>query len=184
VNNQHRELRMVAHISLDGYISSGSRGEADSWVSAENKREFLNEVEDADILIGGRDALEQMPAVNKPVALLSRDRDEAVMSPIGGDIEWVVDLYPSDVHDFLSKRGGKRILVCGGSMAYDFMLRWNLIDNMVLIIEPITLGHGIRLRTPPQTQGGQDRCKFSLIKARPLNTRGTLRLDLRKARVW
>lgn len=184
MNNQHRELRMVAHISLDGYISSGSRGDADAWVSAENKREFLNEVEDADILIGGRDALEQMPAVNKPVALLSRDRDEAVMSPIGGDIEWVVDPYPSEVHDFLLKRGGKRLLVCGGSKVYDFFLRWNLIDYWALMVEPVTLGSGVRLRTPPPTQGGQERCKFALIKCRPLNARGTLRMDLRRAKVW
>lgn len=186
---QHREIRMMACMSLDGYIAPRDRSapnqeDRGGWTSAEDKREFWKEIRDADVVIGGRRALDQMPATGKPVALVSRNSEEALLSAVNSEVQWVVDPYPSDVHDFLMRMGGKRYLLCGGSMTYDFFLRWNLVDHLILVVEPIMLGGGIRLRTPGKTMEGMDKCKFSLVSVKPLNTRGTLRVDLRRAKVW
>lgn len=185
VTSGHREIRMVACMSLDGYIAteggSSNQEAKGGWTSAEDKREFWREVDDADIIVAGRNTLDNMPPTGKPTVLMSRRPDEPILSM---DPDWVVDPYPSEMHDFLAARGGKKFLVCGGAMTYDFFLRWNLVDHLVLVIEPIMLGKGVRLRKPPQTMGGQERCRFSLVKCKPLNARGTLRLDLRRAKEW
>lgn len=174
---------MVACISLDGFIADvkGTHNQESigGWTSAEDKREFWSEVDEADLIVAGRRTLESMPAINKSVAMVTRHQEDL---SLGIRCDWMVDPYPSYVHDFLAQFPTKRILVCGGSMTYDLFLRWNLVDHMVLMVEPVALGRGIRLRTPPPTQGGQDKARFSLIKSQALNSRGTLRLDLRRVK--
>lgn len=176
------EVRMLACMSLDGYIArrrgeSQDREAADGWASSESKREFWREVRDADVILCGRAAMEEIPETGKPLALLTSNPDEPV-SRIGVDPDWTVEPTFGDARAWLDGIGGKRVLVCGGSRTYDFFLRWNLVDRLVLTVEPVTFGGGVPLRTSPQTRGGMQHTKFSLLKCASLNSRGTLRLDL------
>lgn len=176
------EVRMIACVSLDGFIARADRSAPDQeklggWTSAEDKREFWREVKAADMVIGGRRTLEQMPATGRPVALLTKHPENALDSEVDAEVQWSIDPYPSQVADFVKSFGGKRLLLCGGAMAYDLFVRWNLVDRLVLIVEPVMLRRGVRLLAPPLTNEGQQEGKYVLLKCTPLNSRGTIRLD-------
>lgn len=171
---------MIACMSLDGYIARpGERPDQEAnggWTSAEDKREFHRELDAADLVVAGRKTLDEMPRLSKPAALVTRRPHDPALSDT--EVLCTLNPYPSDLQDFIAESRNKRLLVCGGSMTYDLFLRWNLVDHLILVIEPILLGHGVPLRTKPKFQGGMDTCRFSLVNCRALNSRGTLKLEL------
>lgn len=177
----------MACMTLDGYIArldrkAPNQESAGGWTSAEDKREFWREVEGSDVIVAGRATLNTMPPTKKRTVLMTRHAEQPLDAPV--DVDWTLDPYPSTVHDFLEGFHDKRLLVCGGSRTYDFFLRWNLVDHLILIIEPLLFREGVNLTTPPAFRGGQEENKFSLLKCRPVNARGTLRMDLERAKVW
>lgn len=180
---------MVACCTLNGSIARSTGGAPNQekyggWTSAEDKEEFWKEVRQADIVMGGRNALNEMPRVRKPVALLTRHRGVELTSKAVDDVAWTVEPFQSDVRLFLDYRKGKRIVLCGGATTYDFMLRWNFVDKLVLVVEPLIMKAGIRLTSAPIFNGGQEDNKFILQRHKVLNSRGTLRLDYTRVNEW
>lgn len=181
-------VHMIACMSLDGYIARS--GEAPNqekyggWTSAEDKQQFWEEVRKADFVMAGRNTLNEMPRLHKPVILLTRKANVPLTSRVAEDVGWELDPYVSTVRSYLDKLDGKRILLCGGATSFDFMLRWNFVDIMTLVIEPVFLKTGIRITVSPPFKGGQEENKFVLLGSKVLNPRGTMRMDLRRVTQW
>src|SRR6266850_4694167 len=173
-------VHMITCMSLDGYIARN--GEAPNqekyggWTSAEDKQQFWEEVHKADFIMAGRNTLNEMPRLNKPIILLTRQINVKLTSRAVEDVGWELNPYVSTVRSYLDRLDGKKILLCGGATTFDFMLRWNLVDILTLVIEPILLKSGIRMTNSPLFNGGQEENKFVLLSSRVLNPRGTIRM--------
>jgi len=176
---------MVVCMSLDGFIgradgSPPNQEKYGGWTSTEDKAEFRKELEKSDIVLLGRRTFAQTPEFvwgKKPVAIVTSD-------PNVESGRWLIPPQYDGMRHFLDSMHGARVLLCGGSRTYDFMLRWNLVSTMTVVIEPLLMKRGVRLTTPPPTSGGQAENRFVLTRVHVLNPRGTVRLDYRRVNQW
>ncbi|KUM27305.1 hypothetical protein AU467_02680 [Mesorhizobium loti] len=106
---------------------------------------FLELVRAADVIIWGRrthelfveSVLREVPAV-RGIVLTSHDKLEI---PTG----WFQAPSPVAIHELLKSNGFNNALLTGGSTANESFARANLIDRVVLALEPVIIGSGIPL---------------------------------------
>ena len=94
-------------------------------------------------------------------------------------VEWQnSSLISGDVADHLAKlksQPGKNILVAGSPLLVGWLLRWNLLDELGLMVCPVLVGRGARL-----FDDDGDQVPLNLVGSKTLST-GVLNLTHRPA---
>lgn len=174
-------VRMIVCMSLDGRVADGG-GSANQlacggWTSPEDKARFREDVGKADMLLIGRKTAQSMPNLKIPVVVVSRSLD--IIPQASG----LVDVLRPDkdvIIKFLERHDGATVLLCGGVMTYDLMLRAGLVDEIVMTIEPVVLLSGPTLAACNGAVRGVPLHEFKLIGYGLLNQNGTLRAEYRR----
>ncbi len=134
--------------SLDGYIATAD-GDI-NWLSlAEKENEdygYEDFIKSVDTVIMGRKTFEKVtsfeiefPHLGKEVYVLSRQKRESIdyIRYYNGDIAELINR--------LKEQPGKNIYVDGGSDVIDQLLQNDLVDEFIISVVPILLGHGMPL---------------------------------------
>ncbi len=186
-------MHMIAVVvsSIDGYITEHDTG-ATSWASPEDQKHFFGFLRSCDVsVMGGETYRASRQAVLSEVTA-RRDREAAEGERPRRRIIWTRDprAYESDavpgVLEFTSEPldeivsrlrgdGHQRCAALGGGEVYGALLADDLIDGIVLTLEPVVFGTGVR-----HTGNGHIvNARFSLADVERLNT-DTLLLTYRR----
>ena len=154
---------LMAVASLNGMIAR--RDGSYDWASKEDKEAFFAVYKKAGCIIIGRNTYEarkNIPGFPNPacICLVLTHRpfqsDKPNLNPITAT--------PREAFAFLEARGFTSVVIGGGGQINTEFLREGLVDEIILDVEPITLGRGISLFAPEDMQ-----TKLKLLSVTKLN---------------
>ena len=134
---------LIAAITANGKIAH-SVDELISWTSKEDKRFFTEETKRHGVMIMGKRTHDTIgkPLPGRLNIVLTRSPEERESIP--GELEFT-NQPPTDLLRDLEERGFKSVAIVGGASVYTQFLQQNLIDEILLTVEPKIFGSGIGL---------------------------------------
>jgi dihydrofolate reductase len=147
------DVTAIATISIDGRITPpGEKGT--SFSSAETGANFMQLIASVDAVITGRRTfdvvrpmmlftMEAHPSSIRNI-VMTRDPDSHIDSSLPAELEFT-SLSPAALLDDLDRRGVRRVAVAGGGEIYAAFAAAGLIDEWIIVIEPVLLGGGTPL---------------------------------------
>ena len=172
-------VRLAAATSLDGKIKQAAAVHARDWISPEDKALFAKLVAQSEVVIAGRKTYRNMqPALDHQQRYLiytrspGRYADEAIAGTLS-----FTDEPPHSLAARLRAEGVQRALLVGGAEINTLFLSANLVDEVLLTIEPIIHGGG----RPFVNAGGLNQ-PLQLLSVTHLNRQGSLLLRYRVGR--
>ena len=140
MNTNMIPVTLIMAITADGKIAKNSDHFA-NWTSAEDKKIFVEISKEFGLIMMGKKTFETFPAPLK-------NRLNVVFSESSGKeqegVLWVKG-EPEDVLLKLEKMGYKKALLGGGSNLNTLFFKKNLINEIVLTVEPKIFGSGLSL---------------------------------------
>ncbi|MFK7803594.1 MAG: dihydrofolate reductase family protein [Anaerolineae bacterium] len=144
--------KIIYHIatSIDGFIAGENGSVSDFLMAGEHADEFVQSLSDYDTVIMGTNTYKfgfqfGLKAGEPAYPGL---KHIIVSKSLTFESNGSVNLVSADelaTLQQLKQQAGKDIWLCGGGHLAGFMLKNNLIDELVLKINPIILGEGIKL---------------------------------------
>ncbi len=161
--------------SLNGRITSGNTNANQWWASKEDQRHFYSLLQQAQLIVMGSKTFEasRKERILSPQTLrviLTRNPKKYQKETIPGQIEFS-DESPKRLTSRLAKAGYKNMLLVGGGEANTLFFKANLVDELLLTIEPLIFGTGKSL-----IADGSFSTRLKLKKVTKLNKQGTLLL--------
>jgi dihydrofolate reductase len=169
-----RNLILIAHISLDGFVA-GPNGELDGFDASDENLEFVCRItDDADTALFGRNSYQLLntywpDVANKPGATKSEIKyskwynasAKIVFSKTMRGLESenliIVSENISDEIRKIKQQSGKNILIFGSPAAFQSVFQHGLVDQFWIFVNPVIFGKGIPLFT-----GNEERVKLRL----------------------
>ncbi|MCH5596716.1 dihydrofolate reductase family protein [Niabella ginsengisoli] len=152
-----REIQLIVHISLDGFVASES-GSLDGFQPGEDNLAFVTDIaEQADTILSGRVTYDMLnvywptaaknPAATKAEVRYSNwynDTNKIIVSrTLKGSNEMVLsEDFISNVKEIKSKPG-KPIVIFGSPSVAGQLMEHNLIDVYWIFVNPVIFGKGI-----------------------------------------
>ncbi len=133
------KVTLIAALTADGFIGRNAEHVSTAWTSKEDKLFFSNKTKELGTVIMGSTTYETF---NRPL----KDRRHIVMSRTKTfeGVETTKE-SPTDLLLRLEKEGVSEVALCGGSTIYANFLELGLVDKVLLTVEGILFGEGIRL---------------------------------------
>lgn len=137
--------------SIDGYITKHDDGGTDHWASAEDQTHFHATMAACDVsIMGGQtyrssrpSILRSLPTTARRRVVWTRDTDRFAGDAVVGKLEFTNEPLQS-VIDRLRADKHQRCCILGGGELYGALLAEDLIDELVVTIEPLVFGCGVR----------------------------------------
>lgn len=186
-------MHMIAVVvsSIDGYITKHS-GAATEWASPEDQKHFFGFLRSCDVSVMGGETYRASRSAILSEIVARRDRQASEEARPRRKIIWTRDpsTYAADavpglleftsepldaIVSMLRRDGHQRCAVLGGGEVYGAMLAADLIDEIVLTLEPVAFGTGVRHTGTGHVINGY----FSLADVERLNS-DTLLLTYRR----
>jgi dihydrofolate reductase len=174
-------VALIAVQTLDGCITRHEAGGAGGWASAEDQRHFAQELAGCDCAVFGngtyradRDLIRPRlrPGLLRMVMTRRPSAPDLVADAVPDQLEFT-DRSPADLLAQLERRGRRRCALLGGEQVYGRFLADDLVDELVLTVEPLLFGSGRRLVAEPIER------RFALADVERLNP-STLLLRYRR----
>ncbi len=173
-------VRMLACISLDGKIAVApdappNQEKYGGWTSAEDKRLFKEQVNMCHAVVMGRRTWQITPALWKPTWVVTASKTvvpnaRGLLAPTRACLE-----------NWLAGTNG-RVLLCGGAKTYSLFLQHDLVDEMVLTLEPVVLNTGPSLVDAGLFNTEARTNKFKMLSCTQLAHGGGLCMSFLRAR--
>lgn len=164
---------MIAAATVDGFIGRSADDRSFDWTSPEDARFYVETIKNVDVIIMGSRtfrSVKRHPRGAHYVIFTSKPED--FVNPRPEVITtWATNLSPAEVIESLAKQGHKRIAICGGSSIYGQFLKAGLVQRLLLTVEPIIFGEGVKLFAE------KIEVNLELVQTRQLNERGTILFD-------
>ncbi len=132
---------LMMAVTVDGLIAVDQDQAAD-WTSSADKKSFVEETTKAGVVIFGRTTYQ---TINHPLPerlIIVMTRDESKYQNIDGAVEYT-SLSPQDLLKNLENRGYSSAVIAGGAKTNAAFLAANLVDEILLTIEPKIFGRGL-----------------------------------------
>lgn len=138
------KITLYAAISIDGFIAKLD-GDSD-WVDELIVPDFNNEISKSDCIIVGRKSFKQFEGEIYPIAnvqniVVTSTPDAFAKYP---NVEYT-NASPKEVVDYCESKGFKDILLIGGGITSGSFYKAELVDEIIVAIQPIVLGSGIKM---------------------------------------
>ena len=167
--------------SIDGYITKHDGGATD-WASPEDHKHFFGFLRSCDVSVMGGETYRANRSAILAEVVARRDNEAPDKARPRRKVVWTrePDMYAADavlgVLEFtneplgaivstLRRDGHERCAVLGGGELYGAMLAADLIDEIVLTLEPVAFGTGVRHTGTGHVING----RFSLTDVERLN---------------
>lgn len=166
---------MVVVQSLNGRITKGFSSVLSSWTSKEDQDFFFGLIGSAKLIIMGSKTYDtaKKNMIHKPETLrvvMTRRPQTYQDQSIPGQLEFASDTVEELVQR-LSDRGYSEGLLIGGAHITKLFLEKNLIQDLLLTLEPYVFGVG-----RPFAEEGDYLNQMQLLEVKRLNQKGTLLL--------
>jgi dihydrofolate reductase len=148
-------VAVIAVQSIDGCITR-HRGEgAAGWASAEDQQHFRRALATFDCAIFGAgtyraDRAHIRPRLQRDLlrVVMTRNPEAFAGDAVADQLEFTAE-SPADVVAHLSARGRQRCALLGGQQVYGQFFQEDLVDELIVTLEPLIFGEGLRLCDQP-----------------------------------
>nr|AIA17331.1 RibD C-terminal domain protein [uncultured bacterium] len=163
------KISLMCAITLDGKIARNEHHFVD-WSSREDKRLFFATTKRAGVLIIGNNTYRTFsaPLPGRLHIVLTSDTSDKINIP--GQVEYT-SASPEEIAADLKARGFEEAILAGGGQVNTLFLKANLIDELLLTLEPVVFGSGIDL-----FRSGELDARWRLVHMEKLNDIGSLHL--------
>lgn len=134
-------------MALNGIIARND--DREDFLSDRNWKEFCRLAKDAGCFVVGRRTYEVVRSLYKDYDFDDVEADRIIVTknakfclPVEG---YIVASSPQDAIKKARSRGHKKLMLTGGSTLNSAFMKSNLVDEIILDIEPAVLGRGVRL---------------------------------------
>lgn len=168
-------------MSINGRITNGKSDYIYDWTSQEDKDQFFKHITKAKLIVMGSSTFlankqNIKPNSNQLRIVLTRNPKEYSKLEIPGQLEFR-NFSPKKVVEFAFKNNYKELLLLGGGVVNSAFLKSDLVDQIVLTVEPLIFGEGKIL-----TETGKYSNQFELKSLKKLNKIGTILLTYEKSK--
>lgn len=174
------KVTAIAVTSVNGYLTNGDDPDVTSWTSEEDQQHFRDTKNNAKLIIMGKNTYLAMKDVMRPEpqklrVVLTNNPNDFDDVRVEGQLEFsnsnIIDLL-----DQLQERGYNELLLIGGGKVYGEFMANDLIDELILTIEPVVFSSGRQLFDNSFFSD----TRFELSSIRQLNESGTLLLNYQR----
>ncbi len=168
---------MVA--SVDGKTTQGNTSVLPTWTSKEDQEYFSGLIDSAHLIIMGRKTY----AIAKPqmkhtpgrlrIVVTSKPHEWNMHEAIPGQLEFTNE-QPTELIKRLEQKGYTSALLVGGATLNTAFLKANLVNELILTIEPKIFGQGTSV-----VENEELDVNLKLTSIKTLNDQGTLLLKYR-----
>lgn len=144
------KVTLIMAMTADGFITKHEDGLV-NWTSKEDKKHFSEHTKRIGAMIYGNATFKTF---NKPLPgrlNIVMTRTPEKFTPIPGQLEFN-NAAPAELVKELGERGYKEIALTGGSDINALFLKEDLVDEIILTIEPLLFGSGKCLFAPLKTE--------------------------------
>jgi len=129
-------------VTADGKIAKNENHLAD-WTSPEDKKLFIKETKKAGVIIMGRKTFDTIgkPLPNRLNLIVTTKAEKFKEKEILGVLEFTKD-SPEKIIENLKNKGFNTAILGGGAAINSLFLKNNLIDEIILTVEPKLFGSG------------------------------------------
>lgn len=174
------KVTLIVATSSDGFISPAESVKLPSttWTSEEDKAFFSQKTKEIGMMIMGRATYETIgqPLPGRITVVMTRDSErQADVARHKLKMDWLpnnlrfTSKSPPEVLRALATEGYEQVALCGGASVYQLFMEEGLVDELLITVEPITFGAGIKLFKDESVLA-----QFKLIDKQKLNQEGTM----------
>ena len=135
------KIILMMAMTVDGKIAKGSHELAD-WTSPEDKKKFREVTQKAGVVIMGANTFRTFPSPLKDRLNVVFTQEKNPKEIEG--VKWVSG-EPQKVLEDLEKKGYSEAILGGGASINSLFLKNNLIDEILITIEPKIFGDGLSM---------------------------------------
>lgn len=151
-------------ISLDGFIAT--KNDEVDWVLKSQWEGYRQTIKDCGCAIVGRKTYELMPAEEFVpdcfFLVVTKDKNLKLKIEMSAAAE-----SPKQAVELLKQKGFDKVCLVGGGEINGSFYNQDLIDEVMVDVEPVVLGEGI-----PLLAGAKKRVSLQLLEAKPLDDGG------------
>lgn len=133
---------MMMAISIDGKIAK-DKNQLANWTSKEDKKKFIEVSKDCGAILMGENTFNTFPTPLKNRLNVVFTKNLENKTEIN-DVKWVTGDIKTVLND-LEKMSYTKVLLGGGSYLNSLFLQENLIDEIMISVEPKIFGSGLSL---------------------------------------
>ncbi len=159
----HMRVTLIAAVSIDGFISPLNQATSPSthWTSKEDSIFFNSQTKKIGTCVMGRKTYETIPPNYRPLKdrisivmtrypeKIPQSQDISKLNPDRKDAIFHTSMPPDQLIRYLEDKHVQELAVCGGHKIYSQFIQYNAIDRLLITIEPLIFGKGIRLSDSP-----------------------------------
>lgn len=160
-------ITLIAAITADGFIGQTTNTPSFTWTSQADKLFYVSQLKQADAIIMGRTTFatfSRHPKKSSWYIYTSKPEQFVNSKPEVMHAEGVNE-EPQVLIDRLRGEGKRSVLVAGGSSIYQQFMAAEVVDRVLLTVEPVFFGEGIRLFD----QAFEPMKKLTLVENRKLS---------------
>lgn len=163
------KVTLIAAISIDGFIAPANKEALPSttWTSKEDWQFFTRQSKAIGTMILGSKTFETIKRALPERQMIVMTSHQEKYSEFQDPSLIFTGESPEEILSKLAKQGVREVALCGGSQIYTLFMQQNLVDELILTVEPYVFGQGIKLFNENLDQ------KFTLLKQEKLNEDGT-----------
>ena len=172
------KITLAMVMSVDGKTTRGNESEIYTWTSREDQIHFSALINRCTVIIMGKKTFEASQVMimrrltPKTLRLVVTNNPEQYVDlAVPGQLEFTNNL-PIDIISLLKSRGYTKSLLIGGHQLFASFLDKQLIDELILTIEPMIFGSG----KPLIFEKSLYDIELKLMSHKKINTQGTLLL--------
>lgn len=169
MSDNRPKVTLIAAMSIDGFIAPADKEKLPSttWTSKEDWQFFTKKSKAIGTLVMGSKTFETIKrALPERRMVVLTSQPERYTAYASENLQFT-NSTPSEIVDALGRQGIREIALCGGAAIYTAFMQANVVDELVLTVEPYVFGEGIKLFAAPLDQ------QFRLVSQQQLNQQGT-----------
>jgi len=133
-------IYIIAALSADGFIAKDINEPSTKWTSKEDTKHFMERTKRTGVIVMGSKTFETFgskPLPGRRNIVYSANKQYE-------NVETTKE-SPYDLLKRLENEGINEVAICGGASIYTMFMEASLIDKLILTIEGVVFGNGVRL---------------------------------------
>lgn len=138
---------LIAAVTADGFIGQTTNEPSFTWTSQADKVFYVSQLKQSDAIVMGRTTFatfSRHPKNSSWYIYTSKPEEFVNSKPEVMHAEGVNE-EPEALIERLKSEGKQSVLVAGGSSIYRQFMAAGVVDRVLLTVEPVLFGEGIRL---------------------------------------
>ncbi len=167
------EVILIAALTADGFIARETSQVSTAWTSKADRLWFAKTTKEIGVMVMGWNTFQTIgkPLPNRQNIVFSMEPEVSARQFQFPNLEFT-NKDPKQLLAELEGRGYEQVAICGGSTIYTLFMKAKLVNRMLLTVEPVVFGAGLKLFNQSLHE-----FRLDLVNSQKLGEEGTILLE-------